>query len=506
MPGPAPHLQYGFDEQQVTGQFPLQIVGGNHFGRYSKISAEQTFNFIVSDGFLVPYAGYKRAVEIGGSSIGRGLYASTIGNIMIAVVGTVTYTIDSNLVAQPIPGGQLLTNSGDVYIAENNNKEICITDGAYVYVWNYGTNTFSASYPGAINPIVFNYTNPGYVAFQNGRLIIACLNTQTWVLSAFNNAISWPNDEQHVGTLQSKPCTIQAAFPVPGGGNNLLLFGTNVAESWQDLGLALFPYQRNNTFNIDYGCLNAASIASLENYVVWLSYNEQSGPAVSYTNGGPIKNISTDGIDFKLADLKNPTNCTGFLFRQDGHLLYQFCFPDDNLSYAYDFESELFFTVTDENLNHHIARQVVFFNNQYYFVSLNAGNVYTFGTQFTNADYGDGNIRPLARIRVCPPLRLPDQRYYIAKSLGFTIENGQPNMEETVSNITTFSESVDLSVSRDGGETFGASWRLDMNPTGQRKSRFIYQRLGIANDATFQLRFNGFGRFVCTQGIVEVYQ
>jgi hypothetical protein len=45
-----------------------------------------------------------------------------------------------------------------------------------------------------------------------------------------------------------------------------------------------------------------------------------------------------------------------------------------------------------------------------------------------------------------------------------------------------------------------------MNPTGQRKSRFIYQRLGIVNDATFQLRFSGFGRFVCTDGVLEVYQ
>ena len=72
-----------------------------------------------------------------------------------------------------------------------------------------------------------------------------------------------------------------------------------------------------------------------------------------------------------LANLSNAGNCTGFLFRQDGHMIYQFTFPDDNISYAYDFNTGLFFNVSDEKLNYHIARQVVLFNNDYYFVSLN---------------------------------------------------------------------------------------------------------------------------------------
>lgn len=488
--------------KQQSETIPLKMVGGNLFGRYNKISVEETFNMIVSDGFLVPYAGYKDVITLGENSIGRGLHSSTIGQIMVAVIGSNVYSIDAGLTATPV--GSLYTFSGDVYIAENNNFEICMTDGVFVYVYDYNNNTFSSSNPLESGHFDFFGTSPGYISFQNGRLIIACIDNQTWQLSAFNNAKSWPNTAQTVGSLQSKPCTIQAAVPVPGGGNNLLLFGTNVAESWQDLGLALFPYQRNSSFNIDYGCLNAASIASLENTIVWLSYNEQSGPAVTFTQGGPIQNISTDGIDFKLAELTNPTNCTGFLFRQDGHLLYQFTFPDDNLSYAYDFNSKLFFTVTDENLNFHIARQVVFFNNQYYFVSLSGGNVYQFGTQFTTADYGDGDIKQLPRIRVCPPLRLASQRYFICKSLGFTIENGLPNRINDAG--TSYSECVDLSISRDGGASFGNSIRLDMNPTGRRRSRFIYQRLGIANDATFQLRFNGFQRFVVTDGEVEVYQ
>ncbi len=135
---------------------------------------------------------------------------------------------------------------------------------------------------------------------------------------------------------------------------------------------------------------------------------------------------------------------------------------------------------------------------------------------------------------------------FIMKSFGFTIENGQQNYYKTYtterhesdsamkaicteSGISICTESgeiietegsgfdetftyvlspanVDLSISRDGGASFGNSWRLDMNTTGQRKSRFIWQRLGQANDVTLQVRFNGPIRFIAFDGLLEVYQ
>lgn len=527
---------------QSIQEMPLKIVGGNNFGRYDKISDEQTWNFIVSDDFLVPYAGYKAAVEISPSAIGRGLYASSPGNIMVAVIGNAAYSINTNLT--PTFRGNLATSTGDVYISENNNAEICITDGVYVYVYNWSDGSWKSNDPD-ITGVTFPFNNPGYISFQNTYLIIAIEGTQQWVLSNPNNALIWTTDPTQVGEIQGKPGYVQAAVPVPGGGNNIFVMGDNGSESWTFTAQALFPYQRNSTFNVDYGCINAASIAELGDFIVWLAVNEQSGPTIMVTNGSGTQTISTDGINFKLSQLSDPANCTGFLFRQDGHLIYQFTFITDNLSYAYDFNTKLFFTVSDEDLNYHIAREVVFFNNDYYFVSLNGGNVYRFGTQYTDAIYSvddDSDRKQLPRIRITPPLRLPTQRYFICKSLGFTIEQGQPNEITTVSyqpgqvgndiatesllNMTTEdglllttetdsstavtyeirSEAVDLSISRDGGVTFGSSWRQEMNKVGKRKSRFIYQRLGIANDATFQLRFSGYGRFVCTDGVVELYQ
>lgn len=534
---PAPNAQ--MQEQDI----PLKIVGGTHFGRYSKINAEETWNFLVSDNFLVPYAGYKNALTLSPTVPGRGIFSSYVGNFMVAVIGTFMFKITNgpNNTLQSQLMGNLYTNAGDVYIAENNNKEICITDNVYVYVYNWGTNEFSSSNPSATNTFSFPFQNPGYISFQNGRLIIASGGTTNWVLSGFNNAKDWAATAQQVGTLQSKPDFVQGALPLPGGGNNLLVFGRNVTELWQDVGNPLFPYQRNASQNIDYGCINPATISHLKNNVVWIAVNEQSGPVVMYSDGRNIQQISTDGIDYQLGNLANPFNCTGFLYQQDGHLLYQFTFPDDNISYAYDFETKLFFNVSDENLNYHIAREVVYFNNTYYFVSLNGGNIYEFDTLFSTAQYAEDDIRIIPRIRITPPVRLPDQRYFIIRSLSFALEQGQPNSilvqkEEAGVNVlgtennviitcengdevgvdgsdnvvtTTYelpSDAVFLSISRDGGESFGSSLELPMNPTGKRKSRFIFQRLGIANDSCFQIRFVGYSRFVAMDGILEIYQ
>jgi hypothetical protein len=537
--------------QQQNGiqQIPLGLVGSTKFGKYPKITTEETYNMIISDSALVPYAGFAAQLQLSTTGTGRGAYASTAANFTIAVVGNGVFLIYPLLNFQLV--GNLNTTIGDVFIAENNNKEIAITDYSNIYVYNWGTGKFSVSTT-SISPIVgqftipSNLTHPGYITFQDGRLIVAGIGTTNWFLSALNQATVWTGVGTYIGALQTKTDFVQAPVRMPGRGNYLFVFGSTVGESWTDQGLVLFPYVKSTSFNLDYGCLNAATIAYNENYICWISQNEKSGPALMVTDGGSIKRISTDGIDYRLSNLTNPKDCYGFFFRQDGHLIYQFTFPTDNLSYAYDFNTERFFTVTDENLNYHPAKVVVFFGDVYYFVSNKDGNFYEFDTSITDFTYSLPGLtflhqKEIPRIRITPPLRLPTEEAFITRNARFTIENGQPNLirqvpvpqpiQRTV--ITTESgyfittetgqviettnfmgvlnfpiseAGVDLSVSNDGGQTFGNSWRLNMNKSGKGKSLFIWRQLGRANDRTFMYKFWGFKRFVALEGIAEIYK
>jgi hypothetical protein len=521
----------------------------------------------ISDGWMVDYLGYKALVNLG--SKGRALFTSTILNRMISVIDQKVYVV--NIIFNPdminpyqvnsLQVGSLLTFTGEVFIAENNGGQIALSDGAAIYIYNP-----NAAIPfQTLDSVTLGFI-PGYITFHDTYFIVAASQdtfftppaNNTWRLSDQNNGLSWPADDAHIGLLQTKPDNTRAVLRFPSRGNMIFVMGKTVTEPWFDVGYQLFPYQRNTGSNIDYGCVNPATIAASDELVVWLAQNEKSGPVIVYSDGGMPKKISTDGIDHVLSSLDNPDSSEAFIFRADGHIFYHINFYEDNLTLFYDFNTDKFFHACDENMNYFIAKEVAFFNNQYYFVSRNDGNIYAFST-----DYTTYNGAEIPRIRVCKHIRRPTQEYFIANDAGFTIEQGttepqyynlgpchliteddkflitegssipfitQDNqflLSQDGSNLvderidpTSFNylvteqdcfsdpiyPRVDLCISTDGGESFGSYVSYHMNPLGKRRNMLRWWRLGLANDWTAQFRFWGLGRFVATDGIVNIRQ
>jgi hypothetical protein len=486
-----------------TKELPLNIVGGNQFGRYAKISTEETINMMMSDVGLVPMWGYRKVLNIGGE--GRGLYASTQYNHLIAVVDDVAYAVSADNSKSELL--RLQTDSGDVFISENDGSQIAIADGQTIYAFNYQTNT-----PQSVVGVDFL---PSYLDFQDGYFISCGINTSgtlpiynQWRLSSPNNGALWTASSSNVGVLQSKPDTCVATVNF---NKKIYLFGKKVTESWSDIGYTLFPYQRDNYFNIDYGCINPATIATgsiqyndgqqLIPLICWLGINEKAGPTIMYSTGGPPVALSTDGINFKIEQLTNPQDCYGFIFRLAGHTFYQIVWPTDNISYAIDFNVNKFFTVTDENLNYHIAKRVAFFNNKYYFLSVNDGNLYEMASDLPTYDYtdpgsSDTNIKEIPRIRIPAPIRANNSEPFIANYIDLTMEQGNSGTLQR----------VDMTLSEDGGISYGNVVSEDLNALGNRQNKFRIWDLGMANDLRIQFRFWGFERFVITDGVIGVYQ
>lgn len=493
-----------------SNSMPLDIVGSTGFGRYPKISVENTFNMIISDNFLVPYAGYKLVQSISPDGVGRAIFSSTRLGKMIVVIDNKVFVVSANLSFSQV--GTINTFVGDVFIDENIADQIAICDKQSIYIYTWSTGAFVQATLDGTTPLDFQ---PGYVTYQDGYFISPNISTvvgnqATWRLSMTGDGTQWPPDSQHSGSLQTKSDYAVATLRIPGNGGLLFVFGKTVTELWYDVGAQLFPYVRSTSFSIDYGCLSSSTIAASDTMVAWLASNEKSGPCIVFSQGGPIQQISTDGINFRLSHLTAPQESYAFFLKQDGHLFYQITFtnPDDNLTLTYDFNTQKFFTLTDENMNRHIAKRVCFFNNAYYFVSLVDGNIYELNSEFTNYEYGknannDDIFYEIPRIRICKSVRLPDSSRFIVNNLTFTLEQGtDPNNY----NNFTYTPRVDLTVSKDGGETFGSTVSKNINPIGIRKNRLIFWNLGAANDFTPQFRFWGFGRFVATDGLTSMYQ
>ncbi len=597
------------NRSQTTEALPLNIVGSSTFGRYPKISIEKTYNMFMSDGWMVPYAGYQlgiaASVFLNGKE-GRGIHTSVKFNRLIVVIDDNVFLVNITFnqmlqkvtFSQVIKIGQLQSSHGPVYITENNKPQICLSDGTSIYIYD---PTLTPTFQTITTSFI-----PGYVDFHDTYFLCAASGdgfysppaNNTWRLSGQNDGTMWPDDAASIGLLQTKPDNTQAVVRFPSKGNLIFVFGKTVTEPWFDVGYQLFPYQRNTSFNIDYGCLTPASIASMDELVVWLGINEKGGPVVMYSDGGMPKQITSDGFDYVLANMENPSDSQGFIYRQDGHLFYHINFYTDNLSFFVDFlkdGSHKIYHASDENGNYFIASEVAFFNNQYYFVSKNDGNLYVFDTIFTTY-----NGAEIPRTRTCKAIRKPSQEYFIANDLGFTIETGETNyLYQTLgpiyltteslfanpinlttqnglqlitqdgqsliaqqadltdtytappkklitqgaqiffttqdgnylvtqddknlvsqqfdntdfnylisqqSNISITTPRVDLSISIDGGEHFSSYDKQDLPPIGQRKNKLAFWQLGAANDMVCQFRFWGLGRFVVTDGVVNVRQ
>lgn len=463
----------------IMKTMPFPIVGSSVFGRYPKISAEKTYNMIISDDALVDYAGYKLVKSISSNGEGRGLYVSDKANVMIAVVNEGVYSIDFELNTNLI--GRLNTFSGDVFIDENDASQIAICDKSSIWIYNYSASTFTQ-----VTNLGFV---PGYICFHNGYFISVDAVNSKWRLSNVNDGFTW--NTINTGLFQTKPDMPLAVVRIPGKSNQIFVVGSTCTEIWTNTGAQLFPYQKSAISNIDYGTVNPATIAWGDNIVAWIGKNENSGAAVMISTGAGVQQISTDGINFLLSRMQYPNSCYGFMFKQDGHLIYQFTFYKDNISLIYDFNTGKFFNVSDPYQNAHIAKRVVFFNGTYYFIDFVDGNLYAM-----NTDYTDYNGAPIPRIRVTGHIALPNSSNFVVNNVTFPLEMGED----------AAMQSIDWSVSKDGGESFSSAARKILNPQGYRSGRVDFWRYGAANDFVMQYRFWSDGRFVIKNGECTYYQ
>jgi len=488
---------------------PVDVAGSSTFGRDPKIQASRTFNMLLADGWLVDTYGYTNVLTLSQDFKGRGLFASTRGDFLVAVVGDSVVRLTPLIqMGNPLttfasnPIGTIGSFSGDVFIAENNTNQVAFCDLSALYVYDYVADTFQIAVlpPGVI---------PGYVTYQNGFFIIVDRITANWYLSAPGDGLSWlwgASGTPVSGSIQTKGDLATAVIRVAGRGNLLFVMGRTVTEQWTGVPSTLFPYQRSTSTNIDYGCVNPATLASSDQITAWLGSNEKSGAVIMFSEGTDIQQISTDGWNFKFAQLKHPEDSSAFFLKISGHLLYQLTFynAEDNFSLIYDFTTKKFFDVTDENMNYHILREVAYFEGRYYGISFNDGNIYQLEESTHVYNYGDGDIKEIPRIRVCSNIRAPNQLRFVLTNFSFTMEQG--NDPDHIVPQLSYQPRVALSLSKDGGYEFSSYLRKDLRRLGVRANRLVWWQLGSMNDLVLQIRYFGEGPWRCTNGIANLWQ
>jgi hypothetical protein len=549
--------------RETTGskKLPVTVCGGNKYGRYEKISSEQTYNMFISDGWLINTAGYQKLCDdLNPGFQGRAIFASIRGGFLILIAGNKVFSF--NIYLQSVQIGTLNTSSGEIFIDENLNSQICIVDGANAYIYNYaaGPKIFAVQtlLDSNGNPVPLT---PNYVSFHNSFFLFGNARTDVYGSQwyAFQTNTNAPTNTTQLVlasngtfTLQTKPDFAQAVVRLPSQSANVLVIGTSVSEIWTNVG-GLQNYRKNTTVNVDYGCVSVSTIVTSDTYVAWLAKNENNSPVIMLYTGQGFEEISTDGIDYQLSQIEYPNQSTAMFYRQDGHLFYQLTFynPSDNITFLYDLNTKLFLTLTDAGLNYHPARDYCYFNNSIYFISIDNAALYLSSTDCTT--YNENVIGEeqkeslnydIPRVRVTDTIRSEDSSQFRVNTFSFTIEQGcDPNCSnislinsksyllteytfyqaphsliyteygipimrenpfDVGSNVIPYQPRIDLSVSRDGGITWSNDVKRDLHTVGYRQNILNWDKIGSANSITFKIKFLSTSRIVAYNGFVEV--
>lgn len=518
---------------------PVKIVGSSTFGKVPIISDERTYNMYIADEWLLNWAGYRQSAEILTNSFqGRGIYTSNRGNFMIIVLGNRVYRVNAALGYFQLVI-TLDSSEGEVVIEENLSSQIVIVDGIDAYIYNYSTGSLGkAKFVNSAGTPITDIV-PNYVTYQNTYFIFGNGRTDSsgseWYVFE-SDSVTDPLQLKLVQTLtiQSKPDFAKAVIRIPSAGNNVLVLGSNVGEIWTNVG-GQAVYQRNSSINIDYGVASVRTIAASDKMVAWLGINEKSAPAIMVMSGGQAERISSSGIDNLLKRVRYPSDSTAFFVRLDGHVFYCLSFfnSQDNFSLMYDFTTGFFYDLTDWDFTYHPAVQVAYFQNKVFFASRKQPSLMEMSTDIYTMSTDSTNVYQIPQVRKTNTYRLPGSMRFIANQFSFTVENGvepdvnfglecQGSIIGESSEMQMYSEGgeplvveggfcqiyrprIDLSISKNGGETYSSAIPYYMHGTGHYNNQPRFNKLGQANQLTFQLRFWGFGRKVINDGVVEVY-
>lgn len=321
------------------------------------------------------------------------------------------------------------------------------------------------------------------------------------------------NGQLQEGAINTHPGTLVACRTLH---RRIFLFSQFFTEVWENSGIGTnLPFRRNNSLLMEYGTPAIGSIAVGFDKMIFLSQDRDGLGSVMEVIGSQSVPISNRALDFQLAqyaEVGHVADCRAFMIKENGIIFYRMNFTLANHTFVYnvtfskpnpDVDQAMLMWHEEEVLNgdRHPAQTHAYFNGQNYVGNYALPILYQVDDKvYTNAG------QTIRRMRITkafvPPgyQRIRIDRLQIDLLQG-SIANLQPTLEEvtldTEDAFSLLSESgldilietdlvvynpeylfVFLSISKDGGQTYGYSSSAPMGNVGQRTFRTLWRKQG----------------------------
>lgn len=330
------------------------------------------------------------------------------------------------------------------------------------------------------------------------------------------------NGQLQQGQINSHPGNIVACRTLH---RRVFFFSQNYIEVWFNAGVGTnLPIRRDNSSLMEVGTPAIGSIVTGFDKMFFLSQDRDGLGSVMEVIGTQAIPISNRALDFQLAQYaSNPnfivanistgvTDARGVMIKENGIIFYRLNFTTANHTYVYNVtlsdpsseEGKLWHEEENVYGNRHPAQTHAYYNGNNYYGSYSQPILYLVDNSFVT---NDGQIIPRIRIgkAICPSgyqrTRIDrfhldlvqgqqDQSQVSSDDIDLLSELGQPIdtelgldllVADAISDglmVTNNNPIVYLSISKDGGQTYGYRQVGLMGKIGERTYRTVWRKLG----------------------------
>ena len=411
-----------------------------------------------------------------------------VGTSLYVVAGKQLYSVNSAGAVSVI--GALPTVSRFVSMVDNA-LQLLIVDGVAGYIYSITGHTIST----------ITDTN-----FPNGCTSVGFLDGYFFavvpgVSGAFNQSVyqdgtNWtePGTSSPIIGYKENSSDPLLALNVVNG--TMMLYGSTSTELWQDVAGAPLLVQRINGATQPWGLAAVNSLAVLAGgSTVFLGFNPDGGVRVVQLVGTGLAPISTSDVDYTIKHFSVVADAVALVYSAYGHSVYQLTFPTAGRTLCYDLASGLWHEAqTGLGVTApHFATLGVAFAGKNLLCDATTGHIY-----YTDENAYSDNGAPIPREVCTRHIRADGNRLYLSQLM--------LDMETGVGNSAAPAPHVFVSVSRDGGHTFGPERFKLLGSVGQYIQRVVFNRLGSARDFVVRIRMADAVKFILTSAGAAIEQ
>jgi hypothetical protein len=281
------------------------------------------------------------------------------------------------------------------------------------------------------------------------------------------------------GAISSHPGNIVACRTLH---RRLFLFSAFFTEVWENSGIGTnLPVRRSNSLLIEYGTPCLGSIAISFDRMLFLSQTRDGvGPVVEVI-GAQAVSVSNRALNSQLAiysSLQQLADCRAFMIQENGIIFYRMNFTAANHTFVYNVSLSnpageegdlLWHEEQDLHGNRHWAQTHAYFNGINYVGSYQRPVIFQVAANvYSNAG------ESIHRIRISRPIYNEGSNRRRVDRLFLDMLQGNVALLDETNPPFVF-----LSISKDGGQSYGLQLKLPFGAIGQRTFRTLARKLGV---------------------------